>query len=538
MPGPKVPSSRIIDPNRESVAQALARRDFLKRLGAGTAAGATALSGLGSTAQAHGSRLFKLGVASGDPGHFGVTLWTRLAPDPLTPGGGMSPRRVRVGYEIAADPNMRRIVRTGQTITSARFGHNVKIDVRGLRPDRWYWYRFTAEGEDSPIGRTRTFPWWWNETERMRFALVSCQDYQNGFYSAYRNLAQENLDAVFHVGDYIYEYGPNADGVRQHNAPETETLEDYRMRYALYRLDPDLQAAHAAFPFICTWDDHEVENNYAARTPEKGQDASAFRTRRSAAYRAYWEAMPMNRRVRLRRDGLNLHRQIDFGTLASFYVLDTRQFRTDQPCDPDDSAIQPACPERLDENQALLGRAQMRWLERGFRQGHSTWNILAQQIMFTPWNLQAVNPAASEIYNMDAWDGYPLARERVLKAIDRHWPSNPLILTGDIHSSWAAEIKEDSRDPESASVAAEFVGTSISSDFPDQFIPLVQATLPDNPQIRYFDGSYRGYVRFELSFKECQVDYRAVESILDPAAGVSTVASFVVEDGDSTINPA
>lgn len=507
------------------------RRSLLKGLGSAGSLIALSTSGLAGTAWAHGSLRFKLGVASGDPHAHGFTIWTRLASDPLSPDGGMTRGGQLVRFEVALDPDMRRIIRTGGVWSQARDGHNVKVHLHGLPSDRWYWYRFIVQGEDSPIGRTRTFPWFWEQSQRMRFALASCQDYQNGYFAAYANMAQEELDAVIHVGDYIYEYGPQPQAARQHNAPETVSLEDYRIRYALYRLDPSLQAAHAAFPFICTWDDHEVENNYAKLTPEAGQDPVAFRKRRRAAYQAYWEAMPLAASTYPQRGKMRLFRRTDFGSLASFFVLDSRQFRSDQPCDPDDSAIQPACPERLDHAQSMLGRRQLYWLGRGFRRNRSVWNMLAQQVMFTPWNLQAINPNASEIYNMDAWDGYPRARERVLRLIDRFRPSNPVILTGDIHSAWAANIKRDSADPESRSVATEFVGTSISSDFPAQFIPLVQATLPDNPQIRYFDGSYRGYLRFDLNERECRVDYRALQSVLDPQSEISTAASFVVESG-------
>lgn len=514
------------------------RRTFLRRVGGASAFAALAGHGFANTALAQGSRLFKLGVASGDPHSHGFTLWTRLAPEPLIPGGGMNPEPVHLRYEVALDPEMNWVVRSGYTVARPEHGHNVKVHVNGLPCDRWYWYRFIVDGEASPIGRSRTFPWFWQHCDSMRFALVSCQDYQNGYYSAYRNLAEEDIDAVFHVGDYIYEYGPNPKGVRQHSGPEIQTLEDYRIRYAQYRLDPALQAAHAAFPFICTWDDHEVDNNYAGLIPEAGQDPAPFKKRRQDAYRAYWEAMPMMPSVRLRKNGMRLYRQIEFGTLASFFVLDSRQFRSDQPCDPKDEAIQPACDERLEASQTMLGRRQMRWLKRGMGRSWAQWNLLAQQVMFTPWNIQAVNPLASEIYNMDAWDGYPIARQRVKNVMTRYCPYNPIVLTGDIHSSWAAEIREDDKDPKSAKIAAEFVTTSISSDFPQQFIPLVQATLADNPQIRYFDGSYRGYVRFELNEMQCRVDYRAVKSILDPQSSISTVASFVVEDGDSTIHRA
>ncbi len=218
---------------------------------------------------------FSLGVASGDPLPTSVVLWTRLAPDPLN-GGGMIPNPVPIQWQVATDATMRQVVRRGTATATPELAHSVRVVVEGLQPNRWYWYQFQVGNEISPIGRTRTAPALGDRLARFRFAFASCQDWQNGYYTAYKHLAAEDLDLVLHLGDYIYEYGPEAGKPRQHNGPEIVSLEDYRNRHALYKTDPNLQAAHANFPWIVTWDDHEVDNNYADAIPEDGQSQKRF----------------------------------------------------------------------------------------------------------------------------------------------------------------------------------------------------------------------------------------------------------------------
>ncbi|MBW4674342.1 MAG: alkaline phosphatase [Desmonostoc geniculatum HA4340-LM1] len=501
------------------------RRSFL--LGAGF------LTGLTVASQWHpvsaNSRFsgypFSLGVASGDPLPDGVVIWTRLAPNPLS-GGGMPLVNVPVRWQVALDENMRQVVRRGTVLATPELAHSVHVDVRGLDPNLWYWYQFQAGREVSPIGRTRTAPAFYGSISQLNFAFVSCQDWQNGYYTAYRHLAEENLDLVVHLGDYIYEYGPQPGGPRQHNSPEIITLADYRNRHALYKTDPNLQAAHGAFPWIFTWDDHEVDNNYANLIPEDNQTQEAFKKRRANAYQAYYEHMPLRRSSLPNKGNLLLYRRFTFGNLVEFNVLDTRQYRTDQPCD---DGLKPRCPQAFATNATVTGSEQEQWLLKGLDQSRSRWNAIAQQTMLAEYNFNS-NPGVG-VFNVDQWDGYVAARNRLLSFLNQRQPSNPVVITGDIHSSWVHDLKLDFNNPKSATVGTEFVGTSITSDFPTAFIAPVQASLRNNPHTKFFDGAFRGYVRCKLTPQTWQSDYRVVSSIVDLNATVKTLASFVVQNG-------
>ncbi|MCX7597012.1 MAG: alkaline phosphatase D family protein, partial [Fischerella sp.] len=354
----------------------------------------------------------------------------------------------------------------------------------------------------------------------------SCQDWQNGYYTAYRHMIDEELDLVVHLGDYIYEYGPQSGGPRQHNSPEIFTLTDYRNRHALYKTDPNLQAAHANFPWIVTWDDHEVENNYANLIPEENQSQEAFVVRRANAYQAYYEHMPLRQSSLPKGPNMQLYRRFTFGDLVEFNVLDTRQYRTDQPCD---DGLKPRCSQAFDTNATMTGSEQEEWLFKGLDESTARWNVIAQQTMLAEYDFDG--RPETEVFNMDQWDGYVAARDRLLSFLDQRQPSNPVVITGDIHSSWVHDLKLDFKNPDSATVGTEFVGTSISSDFPAQFIPPVQAALSDNPHTKFFDGAFRGYVRCNLTRDRWQSDYRVVSSITDENATISTLASFVVQDG-------
>ncbi|KAM3112388.1 alkaline phosphatase D family protein [Phormidesmis sp. 146-33] len=502
------------------------RRDLLR--GAGVLTGVAIASQFPDRVIARplfSSYPFTLGVASGDPLPDGVLLWTRLAPNPLN-GGGMPENAVSVRWQLALDEGMRQVVKSGTKIATADFAHSVHVDVRGLEPGRTYWYQFKAGNEISPIGRTRTAPARNQPLDRLRFALVNCQDWQNGYYTAYKHVAEEDLDLVVHVGDYIYEYGPEPGGPRQHNSPEIITLTDYRNRHALYKTDTNLQAAHAAFPWAVTWDDHEVENNYANSISENEGDSPAdFLVRRAAAYQAYYEHMPLRRSSLPKSANLRLYRRLTFGDLAQFSILDTRQYRTDQPCD---DGLKPLCEAALDPKATLTGKAQERWLFQGLQQSPARWNVIAQQVMFSQFDFDA-RPEV-KAFNVDQWDGYVAARDRVLSFLDQQKPSNPIVLTGDIHSSWVHDIKRDFNQP-SATIGTEFVATSISSDFPTQFIEPVTLALSNNPHTKFFNGALRGYVRCDLNRDRWQSDYRVVSTIREPQATISTLASFVVEDG-------
>jgi alkaline phosphatase D len=485
--------------------------------------------------------LFTLGVASGDPTPRGVVLWTRLAPDPLH-GGGMPARKVEVRWEVAVDDGLRRIVRRGSQEAKPARGHAVHAEVFGLEPDREYWYRFLAGGQESPVGRTRTAPAAGVLAQRLRLAFVSCQDWQNGYWSAYRRLAEEELDLILHLGDYVYEYGPEAKTRpgsppdRVHEGPEVFSLESYRNRHALYKTDPALQAAHAAAPWIVTWDDHEVENNYADGIPESGSSPPGdFATRRANAFRAYYEHMPLRGSLPT-GPNLQLYRRLAWGALAELNVLDTRQYRTDQPCG--DGLAN--CAGRLDPAQTMTGAAQEGWLLDGLAASRARWNVLAQQTIFAEVDFNPAPGSAGPagLFNVDQWDGYVAQRRRISEFLAARKPANPIVLSGDIHSSWANDLKLDYDDPASPTLGAELVGTSISSDFPAQFIAPVQAALADNPHIRFFDGLHRGYVRCEVTPATWRADFRAVATVDAPDAPVSTLRSFVVENGVPGLQPA
>ncbi|MEX2261329.1 MAG: alkaline phosphatase D family protein [Bryobacteraceae bacterium] len=474
---------------------------------------------------------FSLGIASGDPLPNGVVLWTRLAPDPLN-GGGMPNENVSVEWQVASDEGMGKIVRRGTAIAAPGMAHSVHVEVDGLDPARWYWYSFKAGAAVSPVGRTRTTPAVRSRLDRLNFAFASCQHYETGLFTAYRHMAEEDLDLVVHLGDYIYESAGREDRVRKHTGAEIESLADYRNRHALYKTDPDLRKVHALFPWIVTWDDHELDNNYAGDVPEDKTPRAAFLERRANAYQAYYEHMPLRRSSLPKGSEMLLYRRLTFGDLAEFAVLDTRQYRTDQPCGDGRKA---PCAEALDPKATLLGPKQEGWLLGGLGRSRARWNILAQQVMMAPVNRV---PVPGESYSMDQWAGYPAARTRLLSYLLKRKPSNPIVITGDIHANWVADLKADFREEESATVGTEFVGTSISSggDGSDTS-PSVEKILPENPHVKFFNQQ-RGYVRCGLTRDRLVSDYRVVSYVTRPDSPIATRASFVVENGRAGVQKA
>ena len=474
---------------------------------------------------------FSLGVASGDPLPDSVVLWTRLAPDPLN-GGGMPQQNVPVQWQIAANESMTQIVRVGTAMATPELAHSVHVDVRGLEPARWYWYQFKVGNEVSPIGRTRTAPAPGAHLEQLTFAFCSCQKWDDGYYSAYRRIAEEDLDLVFFLGDYIYENGINATGgVRNVLLPEqfreeTVTLERYRLQYALYKTDPDLQKAHALFPFVVTWDDHEVDNDYTGAISQDNDPVEAFLRRRAAAYQAFYEHLPLRQFSLPQGPNMLLYRRLTFGDLAEFSVLDTRQYRSDQPCSDGET---PRCDAALDPSKTMTGAEQERWLLDGLNRSQSRWNAIAQQVLMAELD-HRIGPG--EIFWNDSWDGYPLARNRILDYIANQRIANPVVITGDWHSTFVNDLKLNFKDPNSPTVATEFVVTAISTGgdnngYDDYYDPII----PENPHIKVFDGDRRGYFRVSLNHKRWQTDLRIVESVSRPDAPVDTLASFVVENG-------
>jgi alkaline phosphatase D len=509
------------------------RREFLR-----AGAGAAALVALGATPARRGDGAprfredpFTLGVASGDPLPDGVVLWTRLdarvlatSTAPRAPSS--RPAGIPVRWEVARDEAFRNVARSGEVLALPELGYSAHAEVGGLEPGRTYHYRFVSGGVASPVGRTRTAPAAGAPTERFRFAFASCQHYQHGHYTAYRHMVDEELDLVVHLGDYIYEatWGDNL--IRSHDGLEVFSLDQYRSRYALYRGEPELMAAHAAFPWVVTWDDHEVDNNYAASVPEDGQHPDAFLLRRAAAYQAFYEFMPLRRSSMPSGHDLRLYRRFDFGDLVSMPVIDTRQHRTDQACG---DGNRPPCAELDDPARTLLGRAQERWLLDGLRGSRARWNVLANQVMMARL---AGRDAEGEVTRpMDMWDGYPASRARVLEAFASERVANPIVLTGDIHSSWVNDLRRDFDDTAAPVVGTELVGTSITSggDGRDVF-PGFADTQARNPHIRYYNGR-RGYVSVDVGRDTLAARFRTVPYVTQPGAPLVTDASWVVESG-------
>jgi alkaline phosphatase D len=472
---------------------------------------------------------FTLGIASGYPTPEGIVLWTRLAPDPLA-GGGMTKAAVEVGWEVGTDAAFRTIVRSGKESAAAEWAHSVHAEVAGLAPGRDYFYRFHAGGVTSPIGRTRTAPGE-GMGERFRFAFASCQHYEQGYYAAYRHMAREDLDLVIHVGDYIYESSWGRNHVRKHDAGEPTTLEEYRNRYALYKSDADLKAAHAAFPWIVTWDDHEVQNDYANDRSQFLDPAEAFLERRTAAYRAYYEHMPLPGSMRPRGQEMRIHTRAEYGALAALHVLDDRQYRSHQVCPRGGrggSNIIPAeaCPELQNPSLTLLGAAQERWLDEGLAASRARWNVIVQQTLMAQLDRK---PGEGQAFWTDGWDGYPKARERLLSTIAGRRVANPLVIGGDVHMYAVADLKVNFNDAASPVVATEFVGTSITSQGPTA--KQTESWRAENPHFHYGDGTHKGYTTIELTPRRCTARMRAVGNMADPATGVRTLAAWTVEDG-------
>ncbi|MGW1724611.1 alkaline phosphatase D family protein [Streptomyces sp. NPDC002306] len=545
---PSHPAPSRHAPELRAAARHIGRRRFLGATGAAIAlAFAVDLPrpGVAAAAELDAARIdahpFTLGVASGDPLPGSVLLWTRLAPAPYQPDGGLPAERVDVGWEVALDQAFAGVVRRGTATAHPEFRHTVHVEVDGLEADRVYYYRFRAGTWLSETGRTRTAPAESGDVSSLTLAAVACQAYQDGYFTAYRHLAEDDVDVVFHLGDYIYEYAVDAAGgaraYTDRRLPalfdhEAASLEDYRLRYALYKTDPDLRAAHAAHPFVVTFDDHETENNYAGAVPENAVSSTEFLLRRAAAYRAYWEHQPLRPPHSPVGPDLPLYRRLHWGRLAQFDVLDTRQYRSDQaygdvPHVPGPQSEHPA--------RTMTGATQERWLLDGWRSSAALWNVVPQQVCFSRRNMDLAPVAA---VSMDAWDGYPAARRRVLDGARAAGVENLMVLTGDVHVGYAFDIKDDFDDPRSRTVGTEIVATSISSGKDGSQRPGNWATyMTANPHLRFYDGR-RGYARVTLGQRLARADFRTVPYVTTPGAPVTTAASFVTEVGEPGLKPA
>lgn len=513
----------------------LNRRDLLRRaaaLAAASIASSGAAGGHARVAQRKFSAYpFSLGVASGDPVGDGFIIWTRLAPNPFD-RSSLPDETIPVIWEIARDERMLNIVKRGEALARSALAHSVHVEVRGLPPGRQYWYRFRVPGGDaSAIGQAWTASQIGAPLERFRFAVASCQHFEQGYFTAYDYMVKDAPQLILHLGDYIYE-SSWGDQVRRHDGPEPFTLEEYRSRHALYKSEPSLQRAHAHCPWLVTWDDHEVDNDYQALESEDWQDAQAFVKRRAAAYQAYYEHMPLRGISVPRDDEMRLYQRSTFGDLVSVAMIDNRQYRSPAACrskeDGGGQVVTASCDELFESGRSMLGETQERWLTGGFARSKALWNVIGNGEMFS--RLHQKTAKGEEGWWTDDWNGFPSARERVITALARSKMPNPVFVTGDIHSFWVNEVKQDFRNPSSASVATELVASSITSaGVPyDQFA----AFLPDNPHVKFFDSRKRGYLLCDAGRKSLMANLRTVEDVRDPLTKDGSLGTFVIEAGN------
>jgi alkaline phosphatase D len=473
---------------------------------------------------------FALGIASGNPRPDGMVLWTRLVGDDL-------PERVDVAWEVAHDEAFTKVAARGTEVAESAWAHSVHAEPAGLQPARWYWYRFTALGQQSMAGRTRTAPAADAAVASLRFCIASCQRWDHGQFAAWRHVASQDNDLVLFLGDYIYEYASPPKALRPHVGGVARTLDDYRARYAQYKQDASLQAAHAAAPWMTVWDDHEVQNDYAADTPETPDPF--FVQRRAAAVQAYWEHMPFSKALRPRGRDMRIYGHRDWGTLARIHLLDDRQYRDVQVCpkpDRNGSNTVPLkdCPALLDPKRTLLGTEQERWLADSW-DTQRPWNLLAQQTLMA--RLAWQDPASTGgTYWTDGWDGYAPARNRLLGVVAKRKLPGVVVLGGDVHAHYVADLKADYDDPRSKVIATEFCGTSISSHGLAQ--SRVDAALPFNPHIRYARADQRGYMGFALKPGQLDATLYAVKDPNDPVSAVDVAARYSVAAGKPGAQPA
>jgi alkaline phosphatase D len=516
------------------------RRTVLRGLGASTLL--TTIAGFFTrqawTAPVFSAYPFALGVASGDPAPDGFVIWTKIAPKPLERGGGMPNLPVEVDWSVATSANMRQVVRNGTAIAHPELGHAVHVEVGGLDTARDYFYQFKIGTERSRVGRARTLPPDGAAVAQIRFALAGCQRYEDGFFTAYRRIAEERFDFVYHYGDYIYERRVMRPGERAlpiarampGDPDECFTLDDYRHRYSLYKLDNDLQAAHASAPFVMSFDDHEVSNDWADTWNERGAPPELFLLRRAAAFQAWYEHMPVRKALLPRGPDIQMYRRIMVGDLLALNVLDTRQFRSPQACG---GGIKAGCTEALEPQRTMMGATQERWLSDGFKTARRRWNVLAHQVILMR-NDRETDPNIF-MPSMDKWDGAVAARDRLFAAIEDAKVNNLIALAGDIHNNWAGELKRNFLDEKSATLGIEFVGTSVSTDgdgydINDNF----KRRVAKQPYVKFFNNQ-RGYVRNVVTPDRWQADFQVLDKVTVPDGRMTTRKSLVVENGKSGI---
>ncbi|MFL6707476.1 MAG: alkaline phosphatase D family protein [Massilia sp.] len=495
-------------------------------LNAAQLAAATALGGVACARAPDAAYPFSLGVASGSPLPDSVILWTRILADPLnaaaTPSVALSVR-----WEVAEDEAFKRIAAKGSATALPALAHSVHVDAKGLQPGRWYWYRFMLGDAVSPIGRTRTAPAATEMPAMLKLAVASCQHWEFGSYAAHRHIAASAPDLVAFVGDYIYEWGPYRLGhpAKAVRTDESLTLENYRARYAQYKSDRDLQAAHHAAPWIVTWDDHEVANDYTSDVDPRG--SAGFLARRAAAYQAFYEHMPIRLPERADYAKYRIFQRFDWGQLARFHVLDDRQYRAHHACNLG-SVSRRDCAELTDPARSMLGGEQEAWLEQGLKTSKARWNIIAQQTLMAQ--------SGRERVWTDGWDGYPAARTRLFEALAASQAANPLVVSGDVHSFFASELRRDFDRPVSNAnpvLAAEFCGTSVTSSSRAQ--ERTQKMVDANPHIHYGRSDKRGFILMAVTPTGASASFMGLDDVHDAASAVVALANFKVTAGRAGI---
>ncbi|WOC11988.1 alkaline phosphatase D family protein [Gordonia sp. MP11Mi] len=531
------------------------RRSFIGAAGAGAIV--VGLPSAAGPADASPSSAFRHGVASGDPLPDRVILWTRVTPSAdATPGsrrGGSS----SITWEISGSPNFNRIVASGSVVTDASRDHTAKVDAAGLRPATTYWYRFrvtggSAVGSVSPIGRTKTAPAASADVARVRFGVVSCSNWEAGYFSSYRFLADRtDLDAVIHLGDYLYEYGPGGyagkDGVVRRHEPARDivSLADYRIRHGQYKTDPDLQAVHRQHPFIATWDDHEAANDqWSGGAENHKRSQGPWAQRKAHADRAYFEWMPV--RPQVSSDNRHIYRRLAYGDLLELSMLDLRTYR--------DISAERFSRESDDPDRTIMGRRQMEWVKNGIATSDATWQIIGNSVMISPLLIPPLDPARTKAitdlvgipengvpFNGDQWDGYVADRQRLLDAVDAAGKKNVVFITGDIHMSWANDIPRKAADyPGAGTVATEFVVTSVTSNNLDDIVKVPEHTvggvaaaaiMATNHHTRWVDTDEHGYGVMTITPSAARMDWYFVDDLTDRRTGQRHAQSWTVKNG-------
>ena len=478
---------------------------------------------------------FTLGVASGDPDATSVVLWTRLAPSPLENRGGMPSDPVAVDWEIAEDDKMQTVVKRGTVNALPAEGHSLHVVADGLTPNRPYWYRFMSGGAESRIGRTRTLPAAGVIPERYRIVSAGCQRIEHGYFTAWAEIAKSDIDLVYFSGDYIYEYALPEKAVEKRMAIEQRMgrpipsavlkrlsdLSEFRLRYALYKLDPDLAAAHAAHPFVTTFDDHEVVNDWAGMfLPGKMTQNDLIKIR-TAAFQAFYENTPVRPSVRPNGPNITAYQSFEVGGLLRLASLDTRQYRSLPGCGKYDSL---SCEERKDPNRTMIGADQERWLFDQFGRNNTTWTVLGSQVLMMQ---RRIGEPAKDVVNTDKWDGNAASRARVLQAAVDRKVSGLVVLSGDFHKAFAGNLKVDFDKSDSPTMGVELLSSSISSDgdADGNIAAAAKRLYSNNPHFKFYDDR-RGYTVCDFAKDRCTATFRAVKAVSKPNEPISTIRTF------------